>query len=149
MLNVIRLVALGLWAGALAGFAFFFAPTAYAHVGATQAFADTIAACVVALSRFGWLLGALAVAAALADRDGSRARARITAFAVVVAIGMSVVEVLAIVPHMQATPLGTPAYDALHRQSGLVYGTGLLGVLTALIASSWPPRYTSASQRSR
>lgn len=141
MLNVIRIVALGLWVGALAGFAFFFAPTAFAHLGPTQAFADTVAACVLALARFGWLLGAIAVAAALLDRNAPRRAALLTALAVVAAIGSSVVEVLAIVPHMQSTPLGTPAYDALHAQSSLVFGLGLLCALAGLAISSWRPAY--------
>jgi len=141
MLNVIRIVALGLWVGALAGFAFFFAPAAFAHVGPTQAFADTIAACVLALARFGWLLGAVAVAAAMLDRDAPRRAALFTTLAVVLAIGLSVVEVLAIVPRMQGTPLGTPAYAALHGQSSLVYGLALLSALAALAISSWRPAY--------
>jgi hypothetical protein len=141
MLNVIRVVALGLWVGALAGFAFFFAPIAFAHVGPTQAFADTIATCVLALARFGWLLGGIAVAAALFDRSAAPPMARITTLAVILAIGLSIVEVVAIVPHMQTTPLGTPAYDALHKQSGLVYGLALLCALGGLVASSWRPAY--------
>jgi len=141
MLNVIRIVALGLWVGALAGFAFFFAPVAFAHVGPTQAFADTIATCVLALARFGWMLGAIAVAAALLDGAAPRRAATLTSLAVVLAIGFSVVEVVAIVPHMQSTPLGTPAYVALHRQSGLVFGLGLLCALAGLAISSWRPAY--------
>jgi hypothetical protein len=141
MLNVIRIVALGLWVGALAGFAFFFAPIAFAHVGPTQAFADTIASCVLALARFGWLLGAVAVAATLLDRTMSRRAVVFTTLAVVLAIGLSIVEVTAIVPHMQSTPLGTPAYAALHGQSSLVYGLGLLCALAALAISSWRPAY--------
>jgi hypothetical protein len=141
MLNVIRIVALGLWVGALAGFAFFFAPTAFAHVGPTQAFADTIASCVLALARFGWLLGAIAVAAALLDRGAPRRAALLTSLAIVLAVGFSVVEVLAIVPHMQSTPLATPAYDALHRQSSLVFGLSLLCALAGLAISSWRPAY--------
>jgi hypothetical protein len=139
MISVIRIVALGLWAGALAGFAFFFAPIAFAHVGPTQAFADTIAACVIALARFGWLLGGIAVAAALFDRGAEPWGARATTLTVVLAIACSIVEVTAIVPHMQSTPLGTPAYDALHRESSLVYGLALLCTLGALVASSWRP----------
>ncbi len=141
MLNVIRLVALGLWTGALAGFAFFFAPIAFAHVGPTPAFAGTIAACVVALARFGWLLGGIAVAATVFDRSASPLAARISTLAAILAIGLSIVEVLVIVPQMQSTPLGTPAYDALHRQSSLVFGLALLGALAALVASSWRPAY--------
>ncbi len=141
MLNLIRLVVLGLWTGALAGFAFFFAPIAFAHVGPTPAFAGTIAACVVALARFGWLLGAIAIAATIFDRDAAPLAARVSTLAVIVAIGLSIVEVLAIVPQMQTTPLGTPAYDALHRESGLVYGIALLGALAAFVASSWRPAY--------
>jgi len=141
MLNVIRIVALGLWVGALAGFAFFFAPAAFAHVGPTQAFADTIAACVLALARFGWLLGAVAVAAALLDRNAPRREAVFTALAVVLATGLGVVEVVAIVPHMQNTPLGTPAYHALHGRSSLVFGLSLVCALAGLAISSWRPAY--------
>jgi len=141
MLNVIRVVALGLWVGALAGFAFFFAPVAFAHVGPTQAFADTIATCVLALARFGWLLGAIAVAAALLDANAPRRAALVTTLAVVLAVGLSVIEVVAIVPHMQNTPLGTPAYAALHGQSSLVFGLGLLCAFAGLVVSSWRPAY--------
>ncbi|MDQ2992116.1 MAG: DUF4149 domain-containing protein [Candidatus Eremiobacteraeota bacterium] len=141
MLNVIRLVALGLWTGALAGFAFFFAPIAFAHVGPTPAFAGMIAACVLALARFGWLLGGIAVAATIFDRGAAPLAARISTLAVILAIGLSIVEVVGILPQMQNTPLGTPAYDALHRQSGLVYGLALLSALNALVASSWRPVY--------
>lgn len=140
MLNVVRIVALGLWVGALAGFAFFFAPAAFAHIGATPAFAATIGACVIDLTRAGWLLGAVAVAAAFLDNRRSKATL-VTAIAVAVAILFSIIEVAMILPQMQATPLGTAAYDALHRESSHVYGIALLGALTALIASSWRPAY--------
>lgn len=141
MLNVIRIVALGLWVGALAGFAFLFAPVAFAHIGPTQAFADTIATCVLALVRAGWLLGAIALTAALLDRDAPRRLALLTCVAVLPAAIFGAIEAVAIVPRMRLTPLGTPAYAALHAQSGLVFGLALLCALAGLALSSWRPAY--------
>lgn len=141
MLGIVRIVTLGLWVGALAGFAFFFAPIAFAHVGPTPSFAATIAACVVTLARLGWFLGAIALAAAFADRRVPRAALLALSIGVVLAIGCSIVEVLAVVPQMEATPLATPAYEALHRESSLVYGCGFLAALAAFVAASWRPAY--------
>lgn len=48
----LRVVLLGLWVGAMASFAFIFAPIAFAHAGPTQGFAGTIAASVRAIVAF-------------------------------------------------------------------------------------------------
>lgn len=136
MWTILRLLALGVWVGAMIGFAFIFAPVAFANIGPTPAFAATIAHALVQLTRTGGLLGAVAVAITVFARlERPRTSAAIVAcIAVMLVLGF--VETNAIVPHMQSTPLQTPAYEALHKQSSTIYSIVLLCGLTAFIIAA-------------
>lgn len=120
-----RLYAFGLWTGAMLGFAFFFAPQAFAHVGPTPRFAATIAASIVALTRFGYVCAAVIVAASLLQLRKRPALAFCAVLAAIVC-ALGAYETHAVIPLMQHTALETPAYDALHRQSSGVYSVILL-----------------------
>ena len=136
MLSLIRTIVFGLWVGALAGFAFLFAPIAFAHVGPTAPFAATIAACVGALVRAGDWAGILCAAITVFGRLESRRAAAAIVLCVAAAVALGYVETTLIVPRMQETALLTPAYEALHRQSSAVYGTAFLAALAAFAISS-------------
>lgn len=137
MLSLIRTFALGLWVGALAAFAFIFAPVAFAHVGPTPAFAATIARSVILLTASGYVCAALAALTSLAELRRAPARAIAIIALVVSACVLGFYEVHAIVPAMQSTPLRTPAYDALHHRSSTVYSFILLAAAIALGTSAW------------
>jgi hypothetical protein len=132
----IRILVLGLWVGAMAAFAFIFAPLAFAHVGPTPAFAATIAACVRAIVQAGNWAAIAAAAISVFARLESRRTAAIIVACLTLAILCGVYETSAIVPQMERTPLLTPAYDILHRESSSVYGTTFLAALIALVLSS-------------
>ena len=136
VLYVIRIVALGLWVGAMTGFAFLFAPIAFAHVGPTPQFAATIAGSVRAIAAFGgWLAVIAAAITVFAKLETMRVRIAIV-ISTALALACSTYEVRAIIPKMQATPLLTAAYEALHRQSSGVYSAVLVFALIALVLSS-------------
>ena len=134
----LRIIILGLWVGAMAGFAFVFAPIAFAHIGATPAFASMIAACVQAIVRIGGWIAVGAAAITVFARLESRRVAAIIVGLLALAIGSGAYETSVIIPQMQQTPLLTPGYEALHRESSSVYGVALLATLIALVASSRP-----------
>lgn len=136
VLYVVRIVLLGLWVGAMAGFAFLFAPIAFAHVGPTPAFAATIAASVRAITATGVVAGILAALITMLLRFDSPRRKITIVLCIAVAIAFGAVETWVIVPKMESTPLQTAAYDALHRQSSAVYSGVLLFALAALVMSS-------------
>lgn len=140
----LRIVLLGLWVGAMAAFAFLFAPIAFAHVGPTPAFAATIAASVNAVTKTGDWFGIAAVAITVFTRLESRRRAAVIVACVALAIAFGFVETQIIVPQMQSTPLLTPAYDALHRKSSGVYSIVLLAALAAFVASAQRSSYGSS-----
>ncbi len=128
----LRIIILGLWVGAMVGFAFVFAPIAFAHIGPTPAFAAAIAACVQTIVRVGgWIAVAAAAITVFAGLESRRAAALIVGL-LALAIACGAYETSVIVPHMQQTPLLTPAYEALHRESSSVYGIALLAALIAL-----------------
>ena len=132
----LRILILGLWVGAMAGFAFVFAPIAFAHIGASAAFAATIAACVQTIVRTGnWAAVAAAAITVFAGLESRRAAAVIVGL-LALAIACGAYETAVIVPQMQQTPLLPPAYEALHRESSSVYAGALLAALIALAASS-------------
>ena len=142
ILSVVRIVLLGLWVGAMAGFAFLFAPEAFAHIGPTPAFASTIAASVRAIAVAGYVLGGLAIAVTLFLPEPVR-RKLFVVVSIVVAFVCTVVETQAIVPKMETTPLLTAAYESLHRASSGVYSAVLIFALLATVVSAWGrgPRY--------
>jgi hypothetical protein len=132
----LRTIILGLWVGAMAGFAFVFAPIAFTHIGATPAFAATIAACVQAIARSGGWIAVVAAAITVFARLESRRAAAVIVGLLALAIGCGAYETSVIIPQMQQTPLLTPGYEALHRESSVVYGVALLAALIALGVSS-------------
>lgn len=83
LLGVLRLYAFGLWTGTMVGFAFFFAPAAFAHVGPTPAFAATIAASIVAITYFGYVCGGVVLLAALLELRSNAGALWLAAIAVV------------------------------------------------------------------
>jgi hypothetical protein len=144
--TAIEVLALGLWIGALAGFAFVFAPTAFTILPDLNTFAALIGATLRALTRLGYGLGAVALLAALAR--GARLRALLLG----AMLALSAYDAHVVMPAMEATlhtftaPIAqTPktdprrvAYDAEHRWSSRVYGTVLLLGLISLLAATQP-----------
>ena len=128
----LRIIALSIWVGAMAGFAFIVAPIVFAHVGPTAPFAASIAACVRAIVALGLWVSLIALLITLFARlEGSRMRTTIVATLAIAAI-CGIYETRSIVPKMESTPLQTPAYDALHRQSSAVYGAAFIAALASL-----------------
>ncbi len=124
----------------MAGFAFIFAPAAFAHVGPTAAFAATIAASIRGLTFFGFGCAAVLVLASLAE---FRRLWWLAAIAVVMC-ALSWYEVQVVVPLMERTPLQTPAYEALHHRSSAVYSAVLLlGLLGLGIATLSNPSHSA------
>lgn len=139
VLAAIEIPALGLWLGALCGFAFIFAPAAFAGIPDVTQFATLIAANLRALAVLGAVCGGIAIVAALArsldaaDRTSDIARAGL----VVLALALVAYETLAIVPAMAAIAgLHSPEYAALHQRSTQVYGGAVLLTLAALVTSA-------------
>lgn len=132
----VRIILLGIWVGAMASFAFLFAPTAFEHVGATPAFAATIAACVNAIVRIGNWIAVAAVAITVFARLESRRSAALIVALLAIAVAAGAWESSIIIPHMTATPLLTPAYEALHAESSRVYGAAFIAAIVALVLSS-------------
>jgi hypothetical protein len=139
VLAAVEIPALGLWLGALCGFAFIFAPAAFANVSDITQFATLIAANLRALALLGAICGGIAILAALArsidaaDRTSDLARAAL----VLVALLLVAYETFAIVPAMAAiSDLHSPDYAALHARSTQVYGGVVLLTLAALITSA-------------
>jgi hypothetical protein len=138
VLAAIELPALGVWLGALAGFAFVSAPLAFRIVAPIDAgrFAALTAHTIGDLTLWGYVLGGIAIvtglmrAATAGDRTWDFARAGLVALA----LALAVYEDKAVVPQMQATTdVHSDAYHALHSRSTVVYGGVVLLVLAALI----------------
>ncbi|MGH7708379.1 MAG: DUF4149 domain-containing protein [Vulcanimicrobiaceae bacterium] len=148
-------LALALWIGGLVGFAFLFAPVAFATIPDLATFARLIGRELLALARFGYVCGAVALIALgwrarIAPVRGTMIRAALVlAMLVLVAI-----ETRIVVPQMGRllsaidAPLGTlartdsrrAAYDAEHRRSSTIYGAVLvLGLLAFAAAGSERP----------
>jgi hypothetical protein len=146
LLGVLRFYAFGLWTGAMVGFAFFFAPAAFAHVGPTPAFAATIAASIVAITYFGYVCGGVAVLSALLELRSNRSAVWLAVIAVIMC-ALGAYETNVVVPLMQHTPLQTPAYDALHHRSSSVYSIVLLlGILAIALSALLQRRAPSAAR---
>ncbi len=142
VLAALEIPALGLWCGALLGFAFVSAPLAFRIVAPLDVarFAALTAASIGTLTVWGYVLGALAVVVALirsaaaADRTWDFARAAL----VLIALGLATYEERAIVPAMEATTdVRSPEYRALHARSSAVYGgVTLLALIAVVLAAS-------------
>ena len=139
---------LALWAGAMAGFAFVFAPIAIRIVPRMDTFAALIAAVIRGLGAFGTVCGGLAIVAALVRALAPPSRTLAIARIALVAIGLgaSSYETTTIIPQMETTARQIPgpidsvakddprrvAYDAEHTRSSRVYGLAFLCVLAAV-----------------
>ncbi|MDQ6823270.1 MAG: DUF4149 domain-containing protein [Candidatus Eremiobacteraeota bacterium] len=134
--QTVRALALGLWVGAMVGFAFVIAPLVFHALGPTPAFAGIIAGAVVGIASFGFACGAAAlVATAVAFRTEPRTSVLIGVLVLFMLLA-SWYEIHSIVPLMAHTPLQTPAYAALHHRSSALYSGILLAGLIAWIAGS-------------
>jgi Domain of unknown function (DUF4149) len=141
--TVVEALALAVWVGALAGFAFVFAPLAFGIVTDLDRFAELAGRSILALTQLGYVCGAIAIVAAIVR---SRGGARLRVVAISAALLLSAYDAQAIVPQMQtlsarfggsfaAVPPSDPrrvAYDDLHRRSSEVYGLALLLGLVAI-----------------
>jgi hypothetical protein len=136
VLAAIEVLALGLWVGALAGFAFVSAPLAFKLIapGDVHRFALLTATTLAALTLWGYVFGGIALTVAVVravDAKDPRWDA-LRALIVGVALGLAAYEQLVIVPHMTTTPIGSHAYALLHQHSAQVYGAALLLAAIAL-----------------
>jgi hypothetical protein len=141
VLAAIEVPALGIWLGALAGFAFVSAPLAFrivAPLGVAH-FAALTAQSIGVLTVWGYVLGAIAIVAAVlrAAGAGDRRADVVRVTLVVVALGLATYQQRAIVPAMAATAdVRGEQYQALHRRSTGVYGGVVLLVLAALVLAA-------------
>ena len=156
--TVLETLFLASWVGALAGFAFLFAPIAFHVVPDLDVFATLIAAVLRSLTVFGYACGVLALLAAAvrARDDAMRPLAVIRIVILALMILTSAFGANAIIPKMEQTaktfngpiasiPLSDPrraAYDAEHRQSTIVYGFVLVLGLGAIALSAIGPLET-------
>lgn len=141
VLAAIEIPALGLWCGALLGFAFVSAPLAFRFVAPLDVrhFAELTAASLGALTVWGYVLGALAVVVALVRSAGASDRTWdfVRAALVLIALGLATYEQRAVVPAMEeTTDVRSPAYAALHARSTAVYGGVTLLALVALVLAA-------------
>ena len=149
IVTAVEAAVLALWAGAMAGFAFVFAPIAIRIVPEMGTFATLIGAFIRGLSSFGSACGAIAIVASLVRSVAPEARKLALGRIALVAVGLvaSAYETQAIVPRMEATAAQIPgaidsvpkddprraAYDEEHHQSTRVYGLAFLCVLAAVV----------------
>jgi hypothetical protein len=139
LLAAIEIPAIGLWLGALCGFAFLFAPNAFRLVPDVAQFASLTAANLRELATVAWVCGGIAIVIALVrSRDASdRTNDIVRAALIVVALGLVAYETFAIVPAMTAmTDLHSTAFDDLHQQSSRVYGGVVALALAALVLAA-------------
>lgn len=141
VLAAIEIPALGIWAGALVGFAFVSAPLAFRTVAPLDVarFAALTAQTLAQLTIWGYVLGGIAIVVALlrsayaGDRTWDFGRAAL----LVLALLLASYQQRAIVPAMGAiADVHGPEYAALHGRSTLVYGIVLLLALTALVLAA-------------
>ncbi len=155
---VVQSLALALWMGAMAGFAFIFAPIAFRTIGNMTTFGAVTSGVLKSLSTFGFACGGIAIVASLARPwSAGNGRVRLAGNAlIVVAFLASTYEQQTILPRMEATAAQIPgaidsvpkedprrvAYDAEHSNSTRVYGLAFLCVAaaTALVAFGRPRR---------
>ncbi len=156
LLTALEAAVLALWAGAMAGFAFVFAPIAIRIVPRMDTFAALIAAVIRGVGSFGTVCGTIAILAAAARALIPAARAPALGRIVLVAIGLGAAsyETTTIIPRMQATAARIPgaidsvpkddprrvAYDAEHKTSSRVYGLAFLCVLGAVVLAPFGRR---------
>ena len=148
VLTVLETASLALWAGAMAGFAFVFAPIAIKIVPRMDVFASLVAAVIRGVGTFGVGCGAIAIVASVARATSAVARPLALARVALVAVGLaaSAYESTTIIPRMETTAAAIPgpidsvpksdprraAYDEQHASSSRVYGLAFLCVLAAV-----------------
>jgi hypothetical protein len=142
ILAAIEIPALGLWLGALCGFAFIFAPIAFRIVAPLDVsrFAALTGAILATLAFLGYACGGVAIVMALwrsraaGDRTFDFVRALLVAAALVLVWFQS----REIVPALAAiTDFSSPQYHALHQRSTLVYGgVVVLGLIAIVMAAA-------------
>ena len=150
---VVESLALALWMGAMAGFAFIFAPIAFRTIGNMTTFGAVTGGVLRALSALGIVCGLIAMAASLMrpwNRDSIRLRLLRNAL-ICVAFAATAYEQQAVLPKMEATAALIPgaidsvpkedprriAYDAEHSKSTRVYGLAFLCVAAATALSAF------------
>ncbi len=142
ILAAIEIPALGLWLGALCGFAFIFAPIAFRIVAPLDVgrFAALTAAILAALTIVGYVCGGIAIIMALwrSREAGDRIFDFVRALLVAAALGLAWFQAHTIVPAMAGVSDVTSAqYHALHSRSTLVYGgVVLLGLIAIVMAAA-------------
>jgi hypothetical protein len=141
VLAAIEIPALGVWLGALAGFAFVSAPLAFKIVAPLDIgrFAALTAESIAALTVWGYVLGGIAIVVTLVrsatagDRVWDFSRAGL----IVLALALATYEQRAIVPAMTGiADVRGAEYRALHQQSTFLYGGVVLLVLAALVLAA-------------
>lgn len=136
ILAAVEIPALGLWFGALCGFAFIFAPTAFAIVSDLRQFATLTATNLRVLSYAGAICGGLGIAIALVrSRDAAdRTNDIVRAVLLLIALLLVAYETFAVIPALTAiTDVRSPEFAQLHQWSTHVYGAVVLLVLAALV----------------
>jgi hypothetical protein len=139
ILAAVEIPAIGLWLGALCGFAFIFAPAAFRLVPDVTQFANLTATNLRILADVGAVCGAVAIVVALvrsldaSDRTNDIFRAGL----ILVALLLVAYETFAIVPAMAAiTDVHSPDFAELHQRSSQVYGGVVVLALAALIMAA-------------
>ena len=150
---VLETTVLGLWAGAMACFAFIVAPIAFRTMPGMDVFAAMTGAVIRGVGSFGNVCAGIAIGASLVRSTAPTARrlALVRIVLVAVALGASAYQTNSILPRMDATAARIPgpidsvpktdprriAYDVLHKESTRVYGTAFLCVVAALALTSF------------
>jgi hypothetical protein len=142
ILAAIEIPALGLWLGALCGFAFIFAPIAFRIVAPLDIgrFAALTSAVLAALATMGYVCGGVAILMALwrSLSAGDRIFDFVRALLIALALALVWFESRTIVPAMAAVSnVNSPQYHALHGRSTMVYGgVVLLGLIATVMAAA-------------
>jgi Domain of unknown function (DUF4149) len=139
ILAAVEIPAIGLWLGALCGFAFIFAPAAFRLVPDVTQFASLTTTNLRILGNVGAICGGIAIVVALvrsydaADRTIDIVRAGL----ILVALLLVAYETFAIVPVMTAiTDVHSAEFAELHQRSSQVYGGVVVLALAALVLAA-------------
>jgi hypothetical protein len=139
VLAAIEIPALGLWLGALCGFAFIFAPAAFTIVSDLTQFANLTATNLRVLSNVGFVCGGLGIVIAIvrsrdaADRTNDIVRAAL----LVIALALVGYETLSVIPALVAiTDVHSADFAELHQRSTQVYGGVVVLVLASLVMAA-------------
>jgi hypothetical protein len=139
VLAAIEIPALGLWLGAMCGFAFIFAPAAFTLVPDITQFANLTATNLRILSYVGAVCGGLGIIIAIvrsrdaADRTNDIVRAGL----LLIALLLVAYETYAVIPALTAiTDLHSADFAELHQRSTQVYGGVVVLALAALVLAA-------------